>query len=152
DPNAIAALQRAPAYLRETSLFPYTGSLALVTALQGQGGYEGVNAAYAKPPDSTEQVLHPGKYVIREAPIAGTLPPGLTPALGSGWKGAGQDMLGELVFRLWLSQNRVLPATGTEAAAGWGGDRLVLLRGPNGATTVGMATEWDMPSDAAEFK
>ena len=33
------------------------------------GGYAAVDAAFADPPDSTEQVLHPDKYAVREEPL-----------------------------------------------------------------------------------
>jgi hypothetical protein len=150
DPDAIAALQRAPAYLRETSMFPYTNGLNLVTALTSAGGYDHVDAAFRTPPDSTEQVLHPEKFIQREPPVMVTLPSALAKTMGAGWTEAGQDTLGELIIKLWLTQNGV-PADALTAAAGWGGDRLVLLRGPAGAMTVGMRTEWDTSNDASEF-
>jgi len=151
DPEAIAALQRAPAYLRETALFPYQNGLAFVTGLVSSGGYDAVDAAYAAPPASTEQVLHPEKFAAREAPIAVKLPAGLAKSMGAGWSEAGQDTLGEFILRLWLTQNGVSLATATAAVAGWGGDRLVLLRGPSGALTVGLVTTWDTEADAEEF-
>ena len=151
DPEAIAALQRAPAYLRETALFPYQNGLAFVTALASSGGYDAVDAAYAEPPASTEQVLHPEKYAAGEAPIKVDLPAGLAKSMGAGWTEAGQDTLGEFILRLWLTQNGVSLATASAAVAGWGGDRLVLLRGPSGALTVGLVTTWDTKADAEEF-
>ena len=38
------------------------------------------------------------------------------------------------------------------AAAGWGGDRLAVIEGPDGAWAVVMQTVWDTPADAAEFE
>jgi hypothetical protein len=37
------------------------------------------------------------------------------------------------------------------AAAGWGGDRLALLRGPNGDVALALRTEWDTSADADAF-
>jgi hypothetical protein len=152
DPEALAALQRAPAYLRETSLFPYLSGNALVESVMAAGGgYQAVNAAFAKPPLSTEQVLHPEKYVAGEAPVTVKLPTNLGPKIAAGWTDAGEDTLGELVIRIWLSENSVPATTAATAAAGWGGDRLVLLRGPGGNRTIGLVTDWDTPADAAQF-
>jgi hypothetical protein len=38
-----------------------------------------------------------------------------------------------------------------EAAAGWGGDRVVDLEGPDGTWAVVWQTTWDTAADAAEF-
>ena len=152
DPKALEALQRAPAYLRETSLFPYLSGNPFVESLIATGGgYQAVNDAFANPPASTEQILHPEKYATREAPIDVKLPADLATKMGSGWTDAGQDTLGEVVLRLWLTQNGVPSVTASVAAAGWAGDRLVLLRGPSGDLTIGLRTEWDTAADAADF-
>ena len=65
DPEAQAQLARMPAILRETLLFPYQQGLAFVNGLAASGGWEAVNRAYSRLPDSTEQVLHPEKYAGR---------------------------------------------------------------------------------------
>src|SRR6185369_9644178 len=119
DPEALAALQRAPAYLRETSLFPYLTGNPSVESLIAGGGYQAVNAAFAKPPVSTEQVLHPEKYAAGEAPKVVKIPTLFDPGLPAGWKALGQDTLGEFVLRLWLIQGGVAATQATTAAAGW---------------------------------
>jgi hypothetical protein len=151
DPAAMAALERAPRYLRETALFPYQDGLTLVSGLLAEGGYTAVDAAFADPPDSTEQVLHPEKYVQREPPIEVSIPRIISDGVGKGWHEAGQDTLGELILRIWLTEGGVASATARAATAGWGGDRIALLRGPGGAVSVALRTEWDTPADADEF-
>ncbi len=150
-PGSLEALQRAPRYLRETALFPYEDGFAFTNRLLAEGGYPAVDAAYADPPQSTEQVLHPDRYLQRELPDEVRIPTGIAATLGAGWSEAGQDTLGELVLRIWLREGQVALAEARTAAAGWGGDRLVLLRGPNDAVAVGLITVWDSPADAAEF-
>jgi hypothetical protein len=149
DPVATAALNRAPAILRETTLFPYQAGLTFVMGLIAGGGYTAVDAAFADPPDSTEQILHPEKYTAREKPISISPSATLASRLGSGWHAAAQDTLGELNLRIWLGQGGV--ATANAAAAGWGGDRLVLLEGPAGQDVVVVETAWDSTADATEF-
>jgi hypothetical protein len=151
DPKALEALQNAPPFVRETALFPYERGLAFVTTLLAQGsGYAAVDAAFRDPPGSTEQILHPEKYAQREEPTAVTLPD-VAKALGSGWSAAGQDTLGELLLSIWLTEGGVPRVEAQTAAAGWGGDRLVILRGPDRAVGVGIVTTWDTAADAAEF-
>jgi len=150
DPAALAALQRAPAYLRETALFPYQGGLGFITSLLSSGAYAAVDAAYGNPPESTEQILHPEKYAAGEAPTVVKIPKLFDPGLPAGWKARGQDTLGELVLRLWLTQGGVPAVQATAAAAGWGGDRLELYDSPNGRSVL-LVTEWDRLTDAAEF-
>jgi hypothetical protein len=36
-------------------------------------------------------------------------------------------------------------------AAGWGGDRLALLRWPHGELDIGLVTKWDTAADTGEF-
>jgi hypothetical protein len=151
DPQAVAALTRAPAFVRETALFPYEDGFAFVSGLLAGGGYANVDAAFADPPASTEQIIHPEKYEAREAPVAVTLPAVAT-ALGAGWSAAGQDTLGELILGIWLRAGGVPRPDSLAAAAGWGGDRLVILRGPEGAVGVGVTTAWDTAADAAAFQ
>jgi hypothetical protein len=151
DPAALEALNNAPPYLRETALFPYQDGLGFVSRLIAQGGYAAVDAAFADPPDSTEQVLHPEKYVTRERPVAVTIPIAVVNDVGSGWSAAGEDTIGELVLRIWLGAGGVPVAQARTAAAGWGGDRLLLLRGPGGETGVALHVEWDAGGDADEF-
>ena len=151
DPAGLAALNDAPPILRETSLFPYAVGLAFVQRLMAQGGYDSVNAAFGDPPASTEQIIHPEKYRAHEAPIVVTPPTGLAKRLGSGWSELARDTLGEEVLRVWLGMGGVAAGDATAAGAGWGGDRLVMFGGPNGATAIVIETAWDSTEDATEF-
>lgn len=151
DPDALAAFNNAPVYLRETALFPYQDGLGFVMRLINQGGYAAVDKAFADPPDSTEQVLHPDKYDRREAPVAIAIPDGIAKRLGAGWSEVGQDTLGELLLRVWLKIGGQASSAAATATAGWGGDRLALYRGPNGETLVVLISTWDSIGDAQEF-
>ena len=151
DPEALKAFNEAPPYLRETAIFPYQEGAAFAMGLIRSGGYAAVDAAYADPPDSTEQVLHPDKYATREPPIAVKLAADLDGSLYPGWSVAAQDTLGELILRIWLTEGGVPAATARTAAAGWGGDRLALVRGTSGEIAIKLRTVWDSGADADEF-
>ena len=152
DPEVQAQLERMPAILRETLLFPYQQGLIFVNGIWARGGWDAVDRAYARLPDSTEQVLHPEKYEAREMPVEVPLDAdALASAMGAGWSGTPEDTLGEFQLSVWLRENGVKTLPAGDAAAGWGGDRLAYLRGPDGAWTLVLRTAWDTSADAAEF-
>ena len=59
---------RAPLYFQRSLLLPYCGGMDLVNLVRQQGGWAAVNRMYQDPPQSTEQVLHPEKYLRRDPP------------------------------------------------------------------------------------
>jgi hypothetical protein len=152
DPDVAALMKRMPAILRETLVYPYTTGLAFVQRAQSNGGWTSVDALYARMPTSTEQILHPEKYAADEEPVAVTLPADLATRLGSGWTVPLQDTFGEFQTGVWLRESGVARADATAAAAGWGGDRLAVVKGPSGAWAVAWQTSWDTTGDAAAFE
>jgi hypothetical protein len=151
DPAAQAVLQRTPPFLRDLLLYPYTTGLLFVQTAEQRGGWPGVDDLYARMPMSTEQILHPEKYTADEAPIQVHLPADLAGQLGNGWSIPLEDTFGELQIDYWLRESGVKAATASAAAAGWGGDRLAVARGPSGAWGVVIDTAWDSAADASEF-
>ena len=111
-------------------VFPYSEGLAFVERLRAEGGWDAVDAAYADIPTSTEQILHPRKYLDRDEPSAVALPDP-TVALGQEWRVVDEDTLGELQMALLLANfapgegiNGLtgaidLPEAARNAAAGW---------------------------------
>ena len=152
DPEAQAQLAKMPAILRDTLLFPYQQGMIFVTGIWAKGGWEAVDRAYGRLPDSTEQVLHPEKYEADEKPVEVPLDAAtLAKAMGASWKETPADTLGEFQLTVWLRENGLKALVAEAAAAGWGGDRLVYLRGPSGAYALAIATFWDTATDATEF-
>ena len=151
--DSLAVLMAMPPVLRESLLFPYTLGLGFVQGLQSGGGYPAVNDAFGDPPASTEQILHPDKYFAHEGPVPVALPKDLAARLGSGWKVGLEDAFGEFQMQVWLKQNTGVPAAiATDAAAGWGGDRVAVVDGPSGSWGVVLRTAWDTAKDAEEFE
>ncbi|MFI5254354.1 MAG: hypothetical protein ACHQ15_02695 [Candidatus Limnocylindrales bacterium] len=150
DPAQQQVLTTLPPILQRQLSFPYVDGLTFVNGLQGEGGWPAVDAVYAHPPDSTEQILHPEKYTANEEPVQVTAPDELG-RLGTGWTASLSDTLGELSIEVWLE-----PTAGATlakaAAAGWGGDRLTMYEGPNGAWLIVWSTAWDSPADALQFE
>jgi hypothetical protein len=152
DPEVQAVLARAPKILSEPLQFPYTTGFGFINQVNGAGGWQAVDGLYANMPLSTEQILHPEKYQAHETPVAVALPADLTTRLGSGWTIGMQDTFGELQTGIWLKEGGVDAATADAAAAGWGGDRLAVLSGPNDTWAVVMDFAWDTDADASQFE
>jgi hypothetical protein len=142
DPVAQQALAESPPIVRDTQTFPYSSGFEFIQRAWLQGGWTAVDRLWEKPPSTTEQIIHADKYAAGEEAVPVTLPAGVAEALGPGWTLALEDTQGELVTRIWLEL-----ANGADdaaaAAAGWGGDRIGLYRGPNGAWAVLWITRWD---------
>ena len=151
DPAASAALDATPAILREPLMFAYNAGLSMaLRAYQSGGGFGGVDALFRNPPTTTEQVLHPDKLAILEPAVPVTVPASLLSTLGAGWTVTLQDTLGEEQLGILVRTGD--PKAGADPAAGWGGDRLELIEGPNGAQAVVLDTVWDTEPAALAFR
>ena len=151
DPESVAILAQTPAILTEGLLFPYNTGVLFVQPIQTAGGWAAVDDLYERLPVSTEQVMHVEKYQAAEKPVVVTLPTDLSATLGAGWSVAFQDTWGEFQTGVWLRESGVGAAEAKAAAAGWGGDRLAVLNGPDGAWAVALHSTWDSDADATEF-
>lgn len=143
-----AELEQAPAILRVTLVAAYLEGLVFSAELHGRGGWPAVDAAYERLPVSSEQVLHPDKYLANEPPIAVSLPafPKLEEA---GLTVVEEDTLGELEISVYLALGS-RSDTHPSAAAGWGGDRLRVYRDGEGRGVAVWFTAWDSERDARE--
>ncbi|MCH7587871.1 MAG: hypothetical protein IIC78_07535 [Chloroflexi bacterium] len=138
----------APNYMQQDFLFPYTYGANFVREIRDQGGWSAVDAVYADPPVTTEQILHPERYPW-DKPIVLT-PPDVVDALGAGWREIEFNVLGEWFTQLVLAEY-INSDRSFEAAEGWGGDVYVALA--NDAQNTGallLITQWDTLDDAQE--
>jgi hypothetical protein len=140
-----------PAWMVQLLEYPYLSGAEFVGQLYASGGWDAVNAAYTDLPVSTEQVLHPAKYVAREAPIA-VEPLDLLSVLPGGWTQASDSTMGEEWLATWLEGINVEAGAASAAAAGWGGDHLTVANATDGSWALGWRIAWDAPIDATEFE
>lgn len=133
------AIPGAPPVLRDQLVLPYFAGLDFARSLLEKGGWEALRRVWARPPDSTEQVLHPEKFAEREAPreVEMTYAPRGGTLLNEG-------VLGEALIRTLLGQGAEV------AAAGWGGDRFRAYD-VSGRTLLAWRSVWDTPGDQREF-
>ncbi len=149
DPASEAALANLPEIVRQQLLFPAMSGIGFALADYAKGGFGAIDARFANPPDSTTQVLHPDKLASGEKPVAVTFPADLAARLGTGWTVPLQDTMGEMQLEILLREGGA--SNSKAAAAGWGGDRVALVQGPDGAVGVVLDTAWDTAADATEF-
>ncbi len=138
-----------PPLLTETFIFRYRDGVRFVETVRRKTGARGVNDLFRRPPASSEQVLHPEKYLAGEEPrhVAFDVP-GFAAA---GWERVvASTPLGEIGAR-GLLLRALSPAAAARAAAGWGGDSAQLFEGTNRAPLFVWKTVWDRPEDATEF-
>jgi hypothetical protein len=139
--------EQVPAYLQERFKFPYLDGAAFVLALKASApGFEAVDAAHRAPPRSTEEILHPERY------LSGGDPPRRL-SLAEVEQELRLDDAGlELVYQDTLGELGVRSLVGARAAAGWGGDRAGLwVRRRDEARLVVWVTVWDSPAEALEL-
>ena len=155
-PQSTLPEQFPPPYAVRDGEFPYLQGYNFVRSLHDRGNWPEVNKAYARWPESSEQILHPDKYRVGEAPQV--LPaPSLEAALGTGWRRLVEDTLGEWTTYLLLGYGAdadamLEDALATAAARGWGGDRYQMyFHDGTSQSALAAAWGWDTTREAGEF-
>lgn len=142
-----------PPFLQESLLFPYTAGLTFVQALHAQGGFEAVDDAYRSPPRSTEEILHPERYMRGEPAPRAIKIRGVKGALGEGWRRIDDGDLGELDLRLMgdhqVASGGLSSREAGMAAEGWAGGAYVGFRSGDDVTVV-MRAAFDSVGEATE--
>ena len=141
--SAMPVFATAPMVIQESLLFPYLSGADFVQRFEAERGK-------ANPlehlPVSTEQILHTPAYFGNppDVPSVVTLPP------PRGATSVYENDLGEFGTRLFLYQQLTDQELAARAAAGWDGDRYVVLQGAGGRGIVWVSV-WDSALEAAEF-
>lgn len=148
-----------PAVLLRAGEFPYVDGATFVFRRWRDGGWEAVDALWHDPPRSSEQIMHPERYPD-DVPES-ILLPDLAAALGQEWQTDREMTLGEMTIGVLVADGADWPdpedafaypkLRRARAAAGWGGDRLAHLVGPQDSWVVAWQTTWDEGEDADEF-
>jgi len=135
---------------------PYADGAATVVKIARDQGWAAVDALYRELPTTSEQMLHPEKLLAREPARAVRVDAGPLLARLPGYQVVWEDDLGEASLLAMLAEvEKSKPAR--RGAAGWGGDRYVVIERPGDDAlgrlpiTVGL-TVWDSVNDALEFE
>ncbi|MBI2901691.1 MAG: hypothetical protein HYY17_16020 [Planctomycetes bacterium] len=128
-----------PEFLRLAAVFPESyGCEFVLAALKANGGdWKALSRIYDDLPASTEQILHPEKYLERRDPPVALI----LPDLGESWRPIAANVHGEFAVRVMV---------GEKAAAGWRGDRYHLFE-RHGVVSSVWFSRWDSVQDAREF-
>lgn len=142
--SALAGTQSlgdAPAIITYQLLMPYLEGLKFSREILKMKSWKGLNQVLNQPPQSSEQILHPGKYFNLEKPVPVHIVYRPAPA---------QLVHSGVVGEYFLG---VLLANGSElstAASGWGGDSYAIYR--NGASEMLLwEAQWDSVRDCSRF-
>ncbi|MCL0099469.1 hypothetical protein M1O55_01190 [Dehalococcoidia bacterium] len=145
----LSALREAPRVIQREFLFPLEEGARFVNYMYGAGGFETINEAYANPPLSTAQILHPERYEAGQSPIEVSVTDPSS-VLGDAWSVYLENTLGEFLLQAYL-EAIIGPELAVTATEGWGGDTVLLLDGPENESAMILRAVWDTESDAAEF-
>ncbi len=145
----------APEFIKEDFGFSYTAGAEFVINLFEKGGYTDIDNAYAEPPVSTEQIMHPDKYPS-DTPVK-VFMPDLAAELGLNMREIDRGVIGEWYTYLMLAKGRsqsirLSDAQARQAANGWGGDSYVVYQdNASGNTILAARWVWDTKDDAVDF-
>jgi hypothetical protein len=147
-------------YSEKNSLFTYTSNLKIpvintflenLLLLKYNLGFEfitemssiGMENLYEQLPVSTEQIMHPEKYLSQELPVQVDVP-----SIAE-WEETAQNVLGEALIMCILKEH-ITAQEATEAAEGWGGDAYAYYEKEDNYLIL-LNTFWDTERDATEF-
>lgn len=148
--------RNAPPAIQEMLLFPYIEGMNFFQTLAGRTRQNPKVAAdwvvgmdpawrgrvFQDPPETTEQIMHPNKYLERELPAR-------IDRFDDPTTACCQDVFGEFGIMLLLEPSLGKPVA-RRAAAGWNGDR-ILLNAAGDERGFTWLTRWDSEKDASEF-
>jgi hypothetical protein len=138
---------KAPLYLRETLLFPYSAGLKFQQQLIQRSGQAGFREVFRQPPASTQQVLHVEQYLAKTKPSS----PALPAFSSSGYKEVTAGTMGELDHYILLKQYSKETDPSQLAAHIKGGMFQLLEEKKGDRLVLRYASEWDSPVQAEKF-
>ena len=134
-------LSSAPDIIKYQLLMPYLEGMKFSQAIFKDKKWKGLNNVLNRKPLSSEQILHPQKYLAGEKPQA--VFTSFRPRRG---ELAYSGVMGEYYLNVLLKNGPEI----TDAAAGWGGDLFSLYRQGDSRLLLWEA-HWDVAADCARF-
>jgi Zn-dependent peptidase ImmA (M78 family) len=139
---------KSPLYLRESLLFPYKEGVIFQQAVVEKQGQDGFSEILRRPPASTQEVMHPEKYLAGVEPVTVAVPALAQPGQ---YKKLIEGTLGEIDFRVLIQQYGNLDEARRIAQAWRGGHFSLDERKKDGRLVLRVASLWDSPEAAQEF-
>ena len=151
-------LDELPPIIVSSFTFPYDTGFNFVMelynggdlTLTAAGDFANLEALWNNLPQTSEQIIHPDRYLAGDDPIPVSLPP-LTDTLGAGWQQLDEEVFGEFTLREYLKQ-QLTDEEVEQAATGWGGDRYaVFWNEADQQVVMVLRLVWDSNIEGAEF-
>ena len=139
----------APRFLVRSSDFMWRRGGIFMETMRQNGGAARLRYVYRRPPQSTEQILHPEKYISGERPSILDLRPLDDFFAARQTASVFRTTLGELGTALLLES--IDSKTRPEASQGWSGD-VFRAWSEGDRILIAWATAWDTEQDAREFE
>ena len=148
--NQYPVFANAPLYMRGSLVFPYTYGLLFQNAIFKKDGKASFSEVFKKPPASTQQILHPDKYIDRIAPTDPKTP---EPPHAKQYRELAAGNVGELDHCLLLRQYGQTAEEAEKIVNHWRGGSYRLLEGKKdkNAHVLCYTVEWDSPEIARSY-
>jgi hypothetical protein len=140
-------LSKAPKVMQDELIFPYIAGIRFTQkVLRSSSGWAEFYKVFAKPPSSTQQIMHPDLYLQGVVPAKVELP-ATRGVLSSEWKKLDENDMGEFgvqeILKQFLAKDR-----STSLAAAWSGDRYAIFENQKNKHTL-LLFRLRLSSDAA---
>jgi hypothetical protein len=145
------ATARTPEYLKELLISPYAEGGAFCQAWYRANPDLKLADLLRNIPASSEQVLHPEKYLEPDEPTPIDLA-GVESKLPEGWDPFYTNTLGEFDLLTLFSIHDETSADAADMAAGWDGLRFQVFEDERGQLVLLGCSVWDSELDAEEFE
>ena len=147
-PEQYPVFSQAPPYIRDSLVFPYNEGMLFQNAVFKKLGREAFAEVFRHPPVSTQQILHPDRYLAHSAP--GMPDPPAVPEHRQ-VRELGDGTLGEFDFRVLLSQYTT-KEEGEQAATHLTGGSYELYEYKHGKLPVlALTSAWDSEESAGRY-
>jgi hypothetical protein len=146
------AFRDVPRVVREGFVLQYPTGYALVTRIVDAGGIAALDAALLDPPLTSEELLHPERYLdpFRREPLLFLRLEEARIAPSPDCEIVGGNTFGEFGLRVWAQERRMGASAAAVAAAGWDADRAVVFDCPSGPAFAWLV-QFESEAKAREF-
>jgi len=139
---------KAPLYMRNSLVFPYTRGMVFQNALFEKLGKDGFAIVFRDPPASTQQIMHPEKYLDHVMPRIPKLPALPEP---KEFRDLGDGTLGEFDFSVLLEQYAGKEEADATAPHIAGGKYALFESKRDKHPVLVLAANWDSADSAGSF-
>ncbi len=139
-------LQEAPPFIKDALMFPYLSGLTFTASALRNVGWSALPGLFAKPPLSTQQILHPALYKSGKVPRTISVP-SFEKWIGPDWAKLEDDSMGEFGWQEVLKQF-IDAESATKLAERWEGDHYIVYEHKKTKKLV-LATRLSLSSDEA---